>query len=85
MDDLVQGVELGLILEDDVSERRTVEIALRVEDRSAPPLDDRLERSASLRYSIPCQNVGVDNRCAALREHVRDDRFAAGDVSGKAN
>ena len=85
MDDRVELLELVGIGEDDLPERGTVEATVRSQHRVPPSLDDApITRRSD--FDRPArENIGIDDRRAALRQHLRDGRLAAGDVAGKAD
>ena len=85
VDDLIQLLELLLIGEDNASERRTVELAVGRENRVAPSRDNLIEGGRTKLDGSPCKNVGVDDRRAALGQHLSDGRFTASDVPRESN
>jgi len=85
VDDLVKFFELSVVGEDNAAQRSPIQVTVGGEDRRAPPRHDFCEGwSASLDGS-PGKNVGVDDRRAALGEHLRDRRLSATDIPSESN
>ena len=81
MHDPVEGVELVLIGEHNLAQRRAVETAVLVEDILAPALDDILERLRLRLNGLTGELVGVDDGGTTIGQHSGDLRFSAGDIS----
>ncbi len=83
MDDRVELLELIGVGEHELAERGTVESTVGSEHRVTPSLHDApITRRADF-HRTPREDVGIDDRRAALRQHLRDGRLAAGDVASK--
>jgi hypothetical protein len=81
MDDLVKFLELRVVGENDSAERGTVEVAIGSENFIAPSGDDPRVTGGAELNGAPSQNVGVDDRRAALGQQLRDGRFATANIS----
>ena len=85
MDDLIKFFELLVVGEDDPAQRGAIEMAVRRQDVRSPSGDDLLEGRRAELDRAPRQHIGVDDRRAALGEHLGDGRFATADVAGESN
>ena len=84
MDDLVKFFQLRVIGEDDAAQRGAIEMAVGGNDLGSPSGHDLAVSGGADLDGAAGKDIGVDDRCAALREHLRDRRFAAADVSGES-
>ena len=81
----VELLELHGILEHAPPQCRAVERSVRRENLRTPSLHD-LAIGGSIDFDHPSrQDVGIDDRGAALREQMRDGGLSAGDVAGQAD
>jgi GTP cyclohydrolase IA len=85
MNDLVKFFKLFVVGKHDAAQRGAIEMAVGSEHLGAPAGDDLLERGRTELDRAPRQDVGVDDRRAALRQHLRDGRFPAADVARESN
>ena len=83
--DLVQLLELLGIAEYRAPQGGTVQLPVRSDDRGAPPLDDFVVGWGAELDGPPREDVGVDDRRAALREQLRHGRFAAAYVPSETD
>ncbi len=70
---------------DDGSERVAIEALVRIEDGLAEGFDDLSPGRFARLDDLSRQQVGIDHRCAALLEHVRDGALAGGDTACEAD
>jgi len=85
VDDLVKFFELSVIGEDHAAQRSPIEVTIGGENRRAPPRHDFCEGWCASLDGSPGKNVGVDDRRAALGEHLRDRRLSATDIPSESN
>ena len=85
MDDLVKFFELLLIGENDPAQRGAVEVSIGCHNGRTPATHDLIVGGGSQLDGAARENVGVDDRGAALREHLGDGRFTAADVARESN
>ena len=85
VDDLIKFLELFVVGEHDATERGAIEMAVGREDRRAPTLDDLVVGRRPELDGAAGEHVGVDDRRAALGQHLRDGRLSAADVARESN
>ena len=72
MHDSVESVELVLIREHDLAQRRTIEAAVLLENIFAPALDDVSQRLSIGAHRFTSEDVGVDDGGAVIGQHSGD-------------
>ena len=85
MDDLVKFFELFVVGEHDATQRGAIEMSVGREHRVAPRATDLVVRGGSGFDGSAREHIGVDDRRAALGQHLRDRRLAAADVARESN
>jgi hypothetical protein len=85
MDDSFKPAQFGPVSENKGSQLTTIEGAVRIEDGLAEGLHDLAPGRPTWRHNVVGQLVGIDDRCAALFEHLGDSSFAGGDAACEAN
>lgn len=81
MDDPVKFFELPVVGKDDPAQCGTIEVTIGSEDFIAPAGDDPRVTGGTELDRAAGQNIGVDDRRAALGQELCDGRFAAADIS----
>jgi hypothetical protein len=82
------AVEIGAgrgIGEHPRAERLAIERAVGGEDRRAEPHHQLAQRRLAARHHLAGEQIGVDDRRAALAQERRDGALAAGDAAGQAD
>ena len=85
MDDAFELSAFLRIAEDDASESLAIERAVLVEDCLSKQFDDSPPGRFAWLDDLSRQQVGIDHRCAASLEHLRDGAFAGGDAAREAD
>src|SRR6185295_7723506 len=78
MDDSFKPAQFGPVSENKGSQLTTIEGAVRIEDGLAEGLHDLAPGGLARHHDIVGQLIGIDDRCAALLEHLGDGSFAGG-------
>jgi len=85
VDDAFKLTQFGPVSENKGSQFMAIEGAVRIEDGLAKCFDDFSPGRLARPHDIVGQLVGIDNRCAALFEHLGDSAFAGGDAACEAD
>ena len=85
VDDSFKLAQFGPVSEHNGSQLTTIEGAVRIEDGFAEGSYDLAPGGLARLHDIVGQLVSIDNRCAALFEHLGDGSFAGGDAACEAN
>ena len=81
VDDSFKLAQFGPVSENKGSQLTTIEGAVRIEDGLAEGFYDLAPGRLARLHDIVGQLVGIDDRCAALFEHLGDGSFAGGDAA----
>jgi len=81
VDDSFKLAQFGPVSENKGSQLTTIEGAVRIEDGLAERVYDLAPGRLAWPHDIVGQLVGIDDRCAALFEHLGDGSFAGGDAA----
>ncbi len=85
VDDSFKLAQFGPVSENKGSQLTTIESAIRIEDGLAEGIYDLAPGSLARLHDIVGQLVGIDNRCAALLEHLGDGSFSGGNAACEAD
>jgi len=81
MDDLIKFFELSMVGKHDAAQRGAIEMTVGGANGVPPSFDDLVERRRPELHGATRENIGVDDRGAALGQQLRDGRLATSDVS----
>jgi len=84
MDDSVETVELGAIVENDGAELCAVNAAVPGKHRLAEFLEDLVVSRLARLNELVGEGIGVEDRKAKFAEHGSNGAFAAGDSTGES-
>ncbi len=83
MDDGLEVLERGRVVEDDRRQGRAIELAAIVEDGVTESRPDRRQGRPARTGHDACQGIGVDDQSTPGREVCGDGRLAAADGTGE--
>jgi hypothetical protein len=85
VDDSFKLAQFGPVSEHKGSQLTAIEGAVRIENGFAEGLYDLAPGGLARLHDIVGQLVGIDDRCAALLEHLGDGSFSGGDAACEAD
>ncbi len=85
VDDAFKLTQFGPVSENKGSQLMAIEGAVRIEDGLAECFDDFSPGRLARLHDIVGQLVGIDDRCAALFEHLGDGALAGSDAACEAD